>query len=185
MNCMWQKLIPFTNMKTVLLKSNCHHRALCSCCGLTYSREAVHAFYPPQQEAPCALGFMETSLIRNRALSGVLCLIWVKCKPCRSRSIYRTKSLCRLSGGLIFILCIFPIIWLSSLSFFLAFFFNLTACCIHMDILSMSLYWKSEFFLAVPLILPGTCHTNTQVSPSDFNKRLHSSAGTSPQDVTD
>lgn len=33
-------------MKTFLFKSNCHHRVLCSCRGLTYSREGVHAFYP-------------------------------------------------------------------------------------------------------------------------------------------
>lgn len=68
-------------------------------------------FLSPQQEAPCALGLTETSLIRNRALSGALCLIWVICIPSvPGRSTIGTKGLCRLSEGLISILCVFPII---------------------------------------------------------------------------
>lgn len=34
---------------------------LCSSCGLTYSRESVHTFLFPQQEAPCAPGFSGNS----------------------------------------------------------------------------------------------------------------------------
>lgn len=102
-HCMWQKLVWYTNIISGLLKIKRHCCLLYSCGDLTYSGRGVHAF---QQEAPCILGFTETSLIRNRALSGMLCLNWVICKSSvPAQSTVRTKSMCRLSEGPISILC--------------------------------------------------------------------------------
>lgn len=106
------------NMKTHLFKSSCQHRALCRCCGLTYSREAMHAFYHLNKRHPCALDFMETSVIRSRALSGMLCLIWFKCKPSvPSKSIITVKSLCRLSENYFLFSLFVSVIWNTSKKF--------------------------------------------------------------------
>lgn len=106
------------NMKTHLFKSSCQHRALCRCCSLTYSREATHAFYRLNKRHPCALDFMETSVIRSRALSGMLCLIWFKCKPSvPSKSTITVKSLCRLSENYFLFSLFVSVIWNTSKKF--------------------------------------------------------------------
>lgn len=145
---------------------------------------------------------MESSLIRKRALSGMLCLIWVISKPSVPGLQWEQRACVGFLRGW-FLFCVFfqsfgtqakqiftsnycPCEECSFLlfPFSLLFLEPLEHNSFGHALISKNLnlcFFSFQSFLAVP---PFSL-TNTQGLTSDFNKPLLSSAGMSPQDVKD